>query len=85
MLILHLENGKDFFLLVDGSYSPTCFAMDLERLMRMSKPVRVAVAEANGRADKVELVDEDSQLSVPKELFRVVDFLWLHGLNVVSS
>lgn len=59
--------------------------MDLERLMRMSKPIRVAVAEANGRADKVELVDEDSQLSVPKELFRVVDFLWLHGLNVVSS
>ncbi|RUS19167.1 Endonuclease/exonuclease/phosphatase [Endogone sp. FLAS-F59071] len=84
MLILHLENGKDFFLLVDGSYSPTCFAMDLERLVRMSKPVRAAVAEANGRPDKVELVDEDSQLSVPKELFRVVDFLWLHGLNVDS-
>ncbi|RUP11735.1 LOW QUALITY PROTEIN: Endonuclease/exonuclease/phosphatase [Jimgerdemannia flammicorona] len=84
MLVLHLENGKDFFLLIDGSYLTTCFSMSLDLLVRLSKPVRVAVAEAKGRPEQVELVDEESQLSVPKELFRVVDFLWLHGLDVDS-
>ncbi|RKP10570.1 Endonuclease/exonuclease/phosphatase, partial [Thamnocephalis sphaerospora] len=76
ILILHLDNGKDFFVSVSASYIPTCFATSLERLVRLTKPVRaVDVAE-------MQLLPEENQLSMPREIWRIVDYLQLHAEHV---
>ncbi|KAI9596347.1 Endonuclease/exonuclease/phosphatase, partial [Syncephalis fuscata] len=76
ILILHLDNGKDFFVSVSASYVPTCFATSLDRLTRLPHPVRaVPVAE-------VELLLSENQLSMPRELWRIIDYLQMHGQNM---
>lgn len=40
ILVLHLVNGKDIFVLVSGQYFPTCFGTPLETLVRLASPVR---------------------------------------------
>jgi phosphatidylinositol-bisphosphatase len=35
ILVLHLENGKDFFLSVQGQYLPTSFGCLLDHLVRI--------------------------------------------------
>lgn len=78
ILILHLDNGKDLFVSVSASYVPTCFATSLDRLTRLSHPIRaVNVAE-------VELLPLENQLSMPRELWRIIDYLQQHGRGVVS-
>ena len=40
ILILHLENGRDIFLTVGGSYRPSCFGCDLWTLCHSMRPVK---------------------------------------------
>ncbi|CAG8454959.1 3089_t:CDS:10 [Ambispora leptoticha] len=76
ILILHLENGKDFFISIHGKYVPTCFANNLERLVRLPKPIKVMHDE------NLSLLPIEHQISVPKEIWRILDFIGQHGLNV---
>jgi phosphatidylinositol-bisphosphatase len=73
IIILHLEHGKDYFISLSGRYVPTCFGTNLETLTKLGGPVR---AKKN--------VEESGQLSVPKELWRMVDFIYSQGLKTVS-
>ncbi|KAI7848005.1 Endonuclease/exonuclease/phosphatase [Circinella umbellata] len=116
ILVLRLENGKDFFIVVTGQYQPTCFGVNLERLALMSLPVsEVAVAldkkkslssrinrkksirsssskssdstssnsggtksGTNATTSATETTDSriQQQATLPKELWRVLNFLW---------
>lgn len=40
ILILHLENGRDIFLTVSGSYRPSCFGCDLWTLCHSMRPIK---------------------------------------------
>lgn len=40
VLILHLENGKDYFISINGTFVPTFLCRSLEDLVRTPAPVR---------------------------------------------
>ena len=76
ILILHLENGKDFFISITGDYLVTCFGMSLNMLVRLPDPVRksagaIVAYQRNPR--------QLPKLSVPKELWRMMDYIFQHG------
>lgn len=79
ILILHLNNGKDFFVSVSASYIPTCFATSVDRLTRLQHPMRQVAAS------DVVLLPVEHQLSMPRELWRIVDYLQQNGSTVVRT
>ena len=70
VLILHLENGKDYFVNVQGNYAKSCFGASLNYLSRVVEPVRTGPSPAEG-----------SVLSIPKELWWLVDYLYTHSTD----
>ncbi|KAG9291950.1 hypothetical protein G9A89_004888 [Geosiphon pyriformis] len=76
ILIMHLENGKDFFISVHGNYTPTCFANNLERLVRLPKPIK------RTHQEHLPLYPIEHQISVPREIWRMLDFISRYGLNL---
>ncbi|EGG16677.1 RhoGAP domain-containing protein [Cavenderia fasciculata] len=66
ILILHLENGKDYFISIMGSWKPTCFGNTLENLVRYQGPL----------VGTQPMPVEQKKLSIPKELWRMVDSLY---------
>ncbi len=79
ILILHIENGKDHFISVSGNYIVTCFGVPLDTLVRLSAPVR-----SLGNVIEVDS-DAPASLSVPKELWRLLDFIYKNGLTKVNG
>lgn len=39
-MILRVENGRDYFLVVSGQYAPSCFGTSLEQLVACVEPIR---------------------------------------------
>ncbi|KAJ1653619.1 hypothetical protein IWQ61_006295 [Dispira simplex] len=76
ILILHLENGKDYFISVQGNYLPTCFGTSLDILARLPKPIRAMSLE------EIQALGEETQYSIPKEIWRLVDYIYDHGLGI---
>ncbi|KAJ1971283.1 hypothetical protein H4R35_005354 [Dimargaris xerosporica] len=76
ILILHLQDGKDYFISVQGNYLPTCFGTRLDVLARLPKPIRQMSLE------EIQALGDESQYSIPRELWRLVDFIYRHGLEV---
>ncbi|KAI0340269.1 DNase I-like protein [Trametopsis cervina] len=74
LLILHTSLGKDHFITVNGLWERTCFATNLQRLVRMTDPVRSMV--------KPELVPEDQAATAPKELMRLVGWLMSNAADM---
>ncbi|KIP04826.1 hypothetical protein PHLGIDRAFT_129265 [Phlebiopsis gigantea 11061_1 CR5-6] len=73
-LVLHASLGRDSFLVVTAEYEPTCFAMSIPRLVRMSGPVGTHAA--------LQLVPEDQAATAPKEVMRLVSWLMTYGSDV---
>ncbi|OQR85018.1 inositol polyphosphate 5-phosphatase [Achlya hypogyna] len=71
-LILRVANGADHFLVVSGHFLPTCFGTSLEQLVVRLEPVRKAAPIKR---------DVASVQKIPKELWRMVDALYVHGLR----
>lgn len=73
LLVLHIEKGQDYFIVIKGSYIRTCFGMSLDLLSRYPHPVRntLPISEANA----------EDRLALPKELWRIVDYLYLCGMD----
>eukprot|EP00164_Ancoracysta_twista_P007937 GFYU01011378.1.p1 GENE.GFYU01011378.1~~GFYU01011378.1.p1 ORF type:complete len:727 (-),score=210.50 GFYU01011378.1:188-2368(-) len=69
ILILHLENGRDYFITIGGDYLRSCFAVDLETLMRYMEPVRDAQPSSTHAK------------SIPSELWRMIDYLFNHAMQ----
>ena len=86
ILILHLENGKDYFISVAAEYLPSCLGMDLGLLIRLPDPIRAMSGDGRLR-ETIKVFQagskvEEKALSVPKELWRLVDYLFHFGLGV---
>eukprot|EP00299_Pterocystis_sp_00344_P005082 c16408_g1_i1.p1 GENE.c16408_g1_i1~~c16408_g1_i1.p1 ORF type:complete len:541 (-),score=152.07 c16408_g1_i1:136-1620(-) len=68
VLILHLENGRDFFIQVSGEWQPCVFGHSLSHLVCMSESVRNYALPLP--------TDMKTQLSIPKELWQMCDFVY---------
>ncbi|KAF2070555.1 hypothetical protein CYY_008130 [Polysphondylium violaceum] len=71
ILILHLENGKDYFISISGVFQKTCFGNTLENLVRYPHPIR----------NNIPIPSDQKKLSIPKELWRIVDYIYYNGLK----
>ena len=72
-LIIHIENSKDCFISVQGSYQQSVFGCPISYLVRFVGPLRSA------KPLPEEATDE--HLSVPKELWQLVDLIYQRGLS----
>eukprot|EP00823_Brevimastigomonas_motovehiculus_P003217 TRINITY_DN1949_c0_g1_i1.p1 TRINITY_DN1949_c0_g1~~TRINITY_DN1949_c0_g1_i1.p1 ORF type:complete len:685 (-),score=128.46 TRINITY_DN1949_c0_g1_i1:411-2465(-) len=71
ILILKLANGRDYFITVQGEYQRSCFGATVEFLCNMPTPVRTPPTTK----------DVPRVLSLPKELWRIVDYLFKNGMD----
>lgn len=71
ILILRLENCKDFFIDIDGDYIPTCFGVPLEQLSELTVPILEVTNTSIQKSSPVL-----NQIDVPKELWMLMNFLW---------
>ncbi|XP_035266043.1 inositol polyphosphate 5-phosphatase OCRL-like isoform X1 [Anguilla anguilla] len=92
ILVLHLDQGKDYFLTVSGNYLPSCFGTSLEALCRMKKPIReIPITKLIDLGEEGFMDQEKSQISflladspgtedrplkIPKEVWLLVNHLF---------
>ncbi|CAL1542649.1 unnamed protein product [Lymnaea stagnalis] len=88
ILVLHLSGGKDSFITVGGNYLISTFGSSIEALVQLHGPIReVPVAELiqieqPGSLSLVDITQDGGRLyMVPKEIWKMVDFLHKHGLD----
>lgn len=84
ILVLHLEGGKDFFIILSGTYVPSCFGASLEALVRLPDPIAEVPVEKlfdleNAVLNNAKL--ETQNLEIPKEIFVLIDHLYKFGLT----
>ncbi|EGZ10567.1 multiple inositol polyphosphate phosphatase-like protein [Phytophthora sojae] len=76
-MILRVENGRDYFLVVSGQYANSCFGSSLEQLVSCSEPIRQAkFTAARSPAASVFSVWVGGATGVPKELWRMVNDIY---------
>lgn len=80
ILILRLENGRDYYLTVKADYARSCFGMTIDELVMYSDPIRQIPLDAIQRAEKYD-ISPTQALCVPKELWRIVDAIYETGLQ----
>merc|ERR1719464_2239099 len=68
ILIFHVTRGSDTFVTVTGSYLPSCFGNKIENLVHYLKPIRFCEQQPSNKV-----------LCIPKELWRMVDYIYKHG------
>lgn len=84
ILVLHLEGGKDFFIIVSGTYIPGCFGASLEALVRIPDPITDLPVEDLFELENSLLNNskvKPQQLEIPKEIFVLIDHLYKFGLT----
>lgn len=80
ILILRLENGRDYYITVKATYARSCFGMSVDELVMYSDPVRTIPLDPIKRAEKLGS-KAASALCVPKELWRTIDAIYEKGLH----
>ena len=94
ILVLRLENGRDHFFTVAGTYLPSCFGTSLARLVCTPGPMRQTnnVSEMTSSSGDsltagtgVSGAAPEPVLSVPKEIWRLVDVLYRRTVVGVGS
>jgi len=84
ILILRLENGRDYYITVKGSYARSCFGMSLDEMVLYKDPIRTIPLDVIERAEQFPNESEISPsnaLCIPKELWRIVDAIYEKGLQ----
>lgn len=80
ILILRLEGGRDYYITVKASYARSCFGMSAEELVMYSGPVRSVPLDPILKTEKLG-VTVSTALSVPKELWRLIDAIHHKGIQ----
>jgi len=81
ILILRLENGRDYYISVTGRYARSCFGMSVDELVLYTAPLREVPLDPILRAEKYDDLDSRAAMCVPKELWRIVDAIYERGLD----
>ena len=80
ILILRLENGRDYYITVKADYARSCFGMSVDELVMYSDPIRNVPLDPIKRAEKYD-PNPANALCVPKELWRLIDAIYEKGLQ----
>lgn len=80
IIILRLENGRDYYLTVKAKYGRSCFGMAADELVLYNDPIRNVPLDPIKRVEKYG-PDQTSVLCIPKELWRIVDAIYGKGLH----
>jgi inositol polyphosphate 5-phosphatase INPP5B/F len=83
ILILRLENGRDYYITIHAEYARSCFGMALDELILYTDAIRTIPVDPIERAKKVESMQNagGTALCVPKELWRMLDAIYEKGLS----
>jgi len=84
ILILRLENGRDYYITVKGTYARSCFGMSPDELVLYKDPIRTIPLDAIERAmhfPNESEISPSNALCIPKELWRIVDAIYEKGLQ----
>ncbi|KAL0088223.1 Endonuclease/exonuclease/phosphatase [Phycomyces blakesleeanus] len=91
VLVLRIKGGGDYFVIVEGKYQPTCFGVPLEDLASMPvpvNPIRYIPLQDSKNHTPVEPSVGDrqaQQVNLPKELWKVLNFLWNKNMLSIES
>jgi inositol polyphosphate 5-phosphatase INPP5B/F len=81
ILIMRLENGRDYYIEVKGTFARSCFGMSLDELVLYKEPIRTIPLDAIERATKYPNANPSNALCIPKELWRLVDAIYEKGVQ----
>lgn len=87
IVVLRIENGKDFFIVIKASFARSCFGMSLAQLVCATAPVRTIPLPSSTSASSSSTTAAGTgagaggHMSIPKELWRLVDALWQGGMR----
>lgn len=70
IVVLHLDGGKDIFITITATCVPSFFGQPITALVRKSSPIAVSNQPTT-----------DVQLTVPKELWYIIDYLYKEGMT----
>lgn len=79
VLILRLENGRDYYITVGAKFARSCFGMSADELVMYTQPVRNIPIDPIERIKQIET--SARALCVPKELWRVIDAIYEKGIT----
>ena len=79
IIILRLENGRDYYITVEAKYARSCFGIAANELVKYGEPAREVPFDPILRAEFIDL--GSNALPVPKELWRMLDFIYERGLT----
>ena len=65
ILILRLENGRDYYISVSGKFARSCFGMSVDELVLYTDPIREVPLDPILRAEKYDL-NAKAAMCVPK-------------------
>ncbi|CAN0297856.1 unnamed protein product [Lampetra planeri] len=83
ILVLHLQDGRDHFLIITGSYTESCFGASLSALCRTTQPLAlvsmyvVCVLYVNTH----DVGEQNSAQDIPKEMWILVNHLYRNALT----
>lgn len=83
IIILRLENGRDYYITVTGKYARSCFGMSVDEAVRYTDPIRTVPLDPIKRVERYG-INQDSVLCIPKELWRIVDAISAKGLHEIG-
>lgn len=67
ILILRLENGRDYFVTVSADYLKSSFGASIDWLLKVPTPVRFM---------EPTLIENNEPLRIPKELWRIINYMY---------
>ncbi|KAJ3431393.1 hypothetical protein M0812_03074 [Anaeramoeba flamelloides] len=82
ILVLHLENSKDHFIVVRASYEKSCFGMSLNSLVSLKNPIKKAEIIGEEDENGNQNVEKNNfSLFIPKELWKLVNYIYENCLD----
>jgi inositol polyphosphate 5-phosphatase INPP5B/F len=79
VLILRLENGRDYYISINAEYARSCYGMSVDELVLYTDPIRMVPIDPVERT-KMMLQKQQrpnrTTLCVPKELWRILDAIY---------
>uniref|UniRef100_T1GA03 Inositol polyphosphate-related phosphatase domain-containing protein n=1 Tax=Megaselia scalaris TaxID=36166 RepID=T1GA03_MEGSC len=79
ILVLHVQDGRDIFITINGEYIPSCFGLDMDLLCRTERPIMEYSLQELAEIEKSNC---DYKVTMPREVFFLIDYLSASVENV---
>ncbi|KAF8445122.1 hypothetical protein BGX38DRAFT_1143606 [Terfezia claveryi] len=86
ILVLHVKNGKDTFILVSGQWMQSCFGRSLQELVSILEGAGSARSWfSKDRRSEDRQEKKEMRYSAPRELYRITEYLLHQTKNIVEE